>query len=453
MLMPSLDTSIANAGLPQLADALGATFHEVQWIVIGYLLAVTSLIVSAGRLGDVFGRRRILLTGIALFTISSLACAVSPSLTLLVLARAFQGLGAAMMMALTVALATGSISKERTGSAIGVLGTMSAVGTAIGPSIGGLLISRFGWPMIFIINIPVGIANFLLVFRNLPADSRETLTPRSRFDLAGTLLLTMALGAYALSMTVENGQLRELKPLLIILAVSCGAAFLYTESRVVSPLIDLKIFREPALSTGLAASSIVSAVMMSTLVVGPFYLSRSLGLGALDAGIALSVGPLVAAAAGIPAGRIVDRFGSRRMTLAGLSVIATGLVLVVIISPAGGVLGYVIPIALVTGSYALFQAANNTAIMAGADPLRRGVISGVLSLSRNLGLISGSAVLGAIFSFMAGTSAMSTAAAGAVGLGMRATFLACALLIGAALTLVSLSRIIPVTKSLRVKNA
>ncbi len=442
MLMPSMDTSIANAGLPRLADAFGATFHEVQWVVLAYLLAVTSLIVSVGKLGDILGRRKLLLTGIAVFTISSLLCAVSPTLSFLVLARALQGLGAAMMMALTVALVAGSISKEKTGSAIGILGTMSAIGTAIGPSVGGLLISRYGWPMIFMINIPIGVANFVLVLRNLPVDSRSVLSERPRFDIAGTLLLTTALCTYALAMTIEIENSWELKPVLIGIAAAAGIGFIYIESRVASPLVDLRIFREPVLSAGLVSTSIVSAVMMSTLIVGPFYLSTSLGLGPVDAGMALSVGPLVAAAAGIPAGRIVDRFGARTMTIAGLAGIAMGTVLVVITASGGGVLGYVAPIALTTASYALFQAGNNTIIMAGASPQRRGVISGMLSLSRNLGLISGTAVMGAIFSLATGTSEMSTAGADTVGFGMRVTFTACALLVGVALTVVLVSRVV-----------
>ena len=157
MLMPSLDTSIANVGLPTLTQAFGASFQQVQWIVLAYLLAITTLIVSVGRLGDIVGRRRLLLTGIALFTLASLFCGIAPTLWLLIAARALQGLGAAMMMALTVAMVGETVPKERTGSAMGLLGTMSAIGTTLGPSLGGILIAWFGWETIFLVNVPLEI--------------------------------------------------------------------------------------------------------------------------------------------------------------------------------------------------------------------------------------------------------------------------------------------------------
>src|SRR5712692_10407448 len=159
MLMPSLDTSIANVGLPTLAHAFTASFQDVQWIVLAYLLAITALIVSVGRLGDIIGRRRLLLGGISLFTAASLLCGVAPTLWLLITARAAQGLGAAVMMALTVALVGETVPKEKTGSAMGLLGTMSAIGTALGPSLGGVLIAGLGWRAIFLVNVPLGISD------------------------------------------------------------------------------------------------------------------------------------------------------------------------------------------------------------------------------------------------------------------------------------------------------
>src|SRR5882672_10467797 len=138
MLLSSLGTSIANVGLPTLAQVFHASFHEVQWIVLAYLLAITTLIVSVGRLGDLIGRRRLLLSGICLFTVASLLCGVAPTLGLLIAARAAQGLGAAIMMALTVALVAETVPNAKTGSAMGLLGTMSAIGTTLGPSLGGI---------------------------------------------------------------------------------------------------------------------------------------------------------------------------------------------------------------------------------------------------------------------------------------------------------------------------
>ena len=170
MLLSSLDTSIANVALPTLAQAFGASFQAAQWVVLANLLAVTTLIVSVGRLGDVTGRRRLLLAGILLFTVASILSGVAPTLELLIAARATQGLGGSIMMVLTMALVGETVPKEKTGSAMGLLGTMSAIGTALGPSLGGLLIAVLGWRAIFLVNVPLGVLAFLLARRHLPID-------------------------------------------------------------------------------------------------------------------------------------------------------------------------------------------------------------------------------------------------------------------------------------------
>src|SRR5436190_5200044 len=195
MLLSSLGTSIANVGLPTLAQAFNASFQEVQWIVLAYLLAITTLIVSVGRLGDIAGRRRLLLAGIVLFTLASVLCGVAPTLWLLIAARAAQGLGAAVMMALAVALVGETVPRARTGSAMGLLGTMSAIGTALGPSLGGLLIAGSGWRAIFLVNLPLGLLSLVLAHRHLPADRRGAKAEGGGFDPVGTLLPALTLAA------------------------------------------------------------------------------------------------------------------------------------------------------------------------------------------------------------------------------------------------------------------
>jgi EmrB/QacA subfamily drug resistance transporter len=433
MLMPSLDTSIANAGLPTLAQAFDASFQQVQWIVLAYLLAITTLIVSVGRLGDLVGRRRLLLAGIGIFTLASLACGVAPSLGWLVGARAVQGLGAAIMLALTVAFVGETVPKAQTGSAMGLLGTMSAIGTTLGPSLGGMLIAGAGWQSIFLINVPLGVLNIWLAYRYLPTDALREKAGRTGFDKAGTLLLALTLAAYALAMTIGQGDFGPVNIALLLTAVVGAGIFIFVETRVASPLIKLALFREPGLSASLAISTLVSTVMMATLVVGPFYLSGALGLGTALVGFALSVGPLVAALSGIPAGRLVDRFGTRRMTLLGLVAMALGTGALSIIPVGFGILGYLTPIAVITGSYALFQAANNTAIMTDVRPDQRGVIAGMLSLSRSLGLITGASVMGAVFAFASATADITTASPAAIANGMQVTFAVAMLLIVLAL--------------------
>ncbi len=436
MLMPSLDTSIANAGLPTLALGLNASFQEAQWIILAYLLAITTLIVSVGRLGDIVGRRRLLLFGIGVFTAASLLCGIAGSIWLLIGARAAQGLGAAIMLALTVAMVGETVPKERTGSAMGLLGTMSAIGTTLGPSLGGVLIAGIGWRWIFLVNVPLGLLNLLLAYRFLPADNVAARLPRSvGFDYKGTAFLAATLAAYALAMTIGRGQFGPLNVALLVAAGIGLGAFILVEMRAASPLIRFAMFRNSGLSSGLVMSTLVSTVMMATLVVGPFYLSQGLRLETALVGVALSAGPLVAALTGVPAGRIVDRFGARRITIIGLIGIASGST-VISIMPAGlGVAGYVLPIVFVTASYALFQAANNTAIVTGIGPEQRGVVSGMLSLSRNLGLVTGASVMGAVFAFASATSDITKASPEAITGGMHITFAAAAVLIFAAIAI------------------
>jgi MFS family permease len=335
MLLSSLGTSIANVGLPTLKLAFGATFAQVQWVVLAYLASITLLVAGAGRLGDHIGRRRLLLGGISLFTLASALCSAAPGLPLLIAARALQGIGAAAMMALTMAFVAGSVSKEKTGGAMGLLATMSAVGTALGPTLGGALIAFFGWRAIFAVTIPLGLAALMLAWRFLPPDQ-------------------------------PHSPIQATPP----------------------PPLNLR--------AKLAANLLVTAVVMGTLVVGPFYLSGALLLDPAGIGMVMSCGPIVSALAGAPSGRLVDRFGAAPMGVAGLACMAAGTAGLAL-APWPTVVAYAVPLTVLTAGYALFQAANNTAAMLLAAPSQRGGVSGLLGLSRNLGLVSGTLLLGAVF--------------------------------------------------------
>lgn len=374
MLLSSLGTSIANVGLPTIAQSFGASFHAVQWVVVAYLLVITAFVLVVGRLGDLVGRRRLLVAGIAVFTVASLLCGLAPTLPLLVAARALQGLGAAVMMALTIAFVSETVSPDRTGSAMGLLGTMSAIGTAAGPSLGGALIALFGWRALFLAIAPLGALTFALAYRHLPAAESERAPARGGVD-AGMLRLASSLSAT------------------------------------------------------LIMSVLVSNVMMATLVVGPFYLERTLGLAPAIVGVVLSIGPIVTALSGLPAGRFADRVGANRATIVGLAAMIAGTTLLALSLPSLGIAGYVVPIAVTTAGYALFQVANNTAAMAGIAPDRRGAAAGMLGLSRNLGLVSGASAMGAVFALASGAPNAATAAPGAAALGMHVTFALAAMLI------------------------
>jgi MFS family permease len=242
-----------------------------------------------------------------------------------------------------------------------------------------------------------GAAAFLAGARLLPPDPPAA-RPGLALDVAGIVVLALSLGAYALAATLASSG-GATQAVLAIAAIAGAAGFVAVEARAASPLVDLRLLRDGALGAGLAALALVSAIMMTTLVVGPFYLSGALGLDAVRTGLAMSVGPGVAALAGVPAGRLVDRLGAPAMTVAGLAAVAAGALLMTALPALFGVAGYVGSLALVTAGYALFQAANTTALTARAPAARRGVTSALIGLARNLGLVTGASAMGALFAF------------------------------------------------------
>ncbi len=432
MLLPSLGTSIANVGLPSIAAAVDAPFGAVQWVVIAYLLATTTLIVGAGRLGDTVGRRRVLLGGIAVFTVATLLCGLAPNLPFLIAARAVQGAGAACMMALTMAMAADTVPEGRTGATMGLLGTTSAVGTALGPALGGVLAGAFGWRAIFLVIVPLGALAFALARQVLPG-SRPS-PAKSRFDAAGTALLAIALGAYSVAVTAGSASLAVG---LLVTAMAGLVAFVLVERRVAVPLVDIAMVRDPVLAAGLTTGALVSTIVMTTLVVGPFHLAVTFDLAPALVGLVMSAGPAVSALTGVPAGRAADRFGSGAVTVAGLGGVLCGTAALSVMPTGAGVLGYLLPLVAVTSGYALFQAANNTAVMGHVPAHERGVVSGMLNLSRNLGLITGAAVMGAVFAFAAGTTDVTAATPVEVARATHWTFGVAAMLavLGLAVTL------------------
>jgi MFS family permease len=375
MLLAALGTSIANVALPALARDLAAPFAQVQGVVTAYLAALTLSAVVAGRLGDRLGLKRVLAAGLALFAAGALACALAPGFWALVAARAVQGMGAAVMMVLAMALMRQSAGLGAMGRAMGLLGTVSALGTALGPVLGGALLPLVGWRGLFWLQLPLGLLALVLALAVLP-----------------------------------QGR-------------AAGAA----------RIPGLRAALDRDLLPGLVVNLLVAAVVMATLTVGPFYLTGALGLTAPQAGLVMAVGPVVSILSGLPAGRLVDRLGSGRVLGLGLGLLAVGAAGLALLPGFAGVAGYALALAVLTPGYQLFQAANNTQALAERPEALRGTVSGLLALSRNLGLIAGASGLGAVFALGAGSGDLAQAGPEALTQALRLTFFT-----GAALALVAL---------------
>ncbi|MBD8898297.1 MFS transporter [Rhodanobacter sp. DHG33] len=375
MLLASLGTSIANIALPTLAEAFSAPFAQVQAVVVAYLAALTVSVIVAGQLGDRHGLKPMLMTGLGLFTAASLLCGAAANLWLLIGFRALQGIGAAFLMTLSMAFMRETAIEARVGRAMGLLGTVSALGTALGPSLGGLLIPVTGWRGIFWIQFPLAAVALILAYVTLP-DALSRIRPSST---------------------------------------------------------SLWSVLNWSLAPNLFVNLLVAAVMMTTLVVGPFYLSLSLGLKATQVGFVMAIGPVISIVSGVPSGRLVDARGSAAVLALGLAFMVAGTFLLAIVPNMIGVIGYVLAVIVLTPGYQLFQAANNTAALANVPVDRRGTVSGLLGLSRNIGLITGASAMGAVFAFGVGTEAFAHANASAIAAGMRMTFLLAAGMMVAAL--------------------
>lgn len=368
MLLAALGTSIANIALPALAEAFSAPFTQVQAVMVGYLVALTVAVLIAGRLGDRWGLKPALIGGLILFAVSSVLCSLASGLWWLVAARALQGIGAAFLMTLAMALMRQTTPQERMGRAMGLLGMTSGLGTALGPTLGGLLLAELGWRSIFWVLCPLACIALMLILVALPTEpGKRTVKPPGLWSALD----------------------RHLAP-------------------------------------GLIVNVLVAGIVMTTLVVGPFYLGTGLGLDARTVGLVMATGPGIAIFCGIPSGRLVDAWGSRRVLSLGLFLLATGAIMLAFVPNAIGAVGYVLSVMVLTPGYQLFQTANNTGVLSDVPKERQGTVSGLLNLSRNIGLIAGASVMGALFSFGAGTEDIAHATVSAIEAGMRLTFLVAA---------------------------
>lgn len=387
--MSTIDSSIVNVALPTMQHAFGATVTQIGWVSLAYLATLTLLLLPFGRLGDAVGRRRIYLGGLALFVVGSALCGLARSAELLIAARVLQGIGASMVSANAAAIVTAAFPAAMRGRALGSIGAVVGLGLTIGPPLGGWLLGAFGWPAIFLVNLPIGAFAVAMGWRLLPRDA----------GTAGT--------------------------------EAAGA-----------PLFDASLLREPvflAATTSLFASFVA---LFAAVFLTPFYLERVLGLGPSAVGRVLVVVPLLLLAISPLAGALSDRLGTRRLSVTGLSLVTLGLLLLAWMvggpeAPAGvaALVGGLFVVGLGQG---LFQSPNASAAMGAAPSAKLGIAGGAIATLRNCGMLCGVGLAATIFERReAAYVAAGLGAAPAAGGGMRDALVVAALVALAGVVLVS----------------
>jgi EmrB/QacA subfamily drug resistance transporter len=396
VLMSTLDSSIVNIALPTLVKQLHTTFPVIQWVVLSYLVVITAAMLGIARLGDMIGKKRIYMIGLGIFSTGSLLCGLSPTVGWLIGFRALQGTGAVMMTSLSLAIITEIFPPEERGRALGIIGSIVSIGIALGPSVGGVLVGLVSWRSIFLVNVPIGVAAILAVWKMVP-----NLPPRTQdrhFDLPGALVVFATLAAYALGMTL--GQSRGFQDGLILVLLGASAAglvaFVAVESRMKQPMLDLRLFADPVFGINLLMGLLVF-VVMAGMFIFPFFLELVKGYPTEQVGLMLVAVPALMGIVAPPAGTLSDRFGPRAISLLGLLVIAGACLAISTLHQDVTVWGFVLRLALLGFGIGMFQSPNNSAVMGAAPRDQLGVVSGLLALSRTLGQSSGIPLIGALF--------------------------------------------------------
>jgi EmrB/QacA subfamily drug resistance transporter len=400
MLMIVLDMTIVNVALPSIQSDLGFSDSALAWVVNGYLISFGGLLLLAGRLGDLFGRRRMFLTGLVVFTVASLACGVAQNAVMLIVARFLQGAGGSMTSAVILGMIVTMFPQPREqAKAIGVYAFVASAGSAVGLLLGGLLVQALTWHWIFFVNLPVGVVTAIAARVALAADGPAA--PGTGTDIAGAVIVTAALmlGVYTVvKPAAEQGWTATPTLLLGALTVVLVVAFVVREHTAATPLVPLRIFRSRNV-TGANLVQILSVVgMFGVFFLGSLYLKKVVHYDALHIGLAfLPVAVLMGVLAVRYTEPLVSRFGPLWVIVAGLALMTAALAYFATVPVSGEYLRHVLPVMVLLGVGAgLAFPALMTIAMSGATPEDAGLASGLINTSGQIGGALGLAVLATI---------------------------------------------------------
>jgi EmrB/QacA subfamily drug resistance transporter len=408
VFMASLDLFVVNIAFPDIAkDFSSSSLADLSWVLNGYTIVFAALLVPAGRMADRLGRRRFFIGGLLLFVAASAACALAPNAELLVAARVVQAVGAAALMPTSLALLLAEMPLERRAAAIGIWAAVGGVAAAAGPPLGGLLVQA-SWRWVFLINLPVGLTAAALAARVL-RESRDPAETR-RPDLLGTALLTAAVGLLALGFVkAPDWGWTDDRTLATFAGAAIGLIVFVQRCRTQdSPVLELPMLRVRRFAAATSAAFLFSAAFGAMLLAGVLFLTSVWDYSVLKAGVAFAPGPFTAAVFAVPAGRLAPRVGERALAVAGCSLFAIGAAFWALNTGAEpDYAGELLPGMILTGiGVGLTLPSVSSAAVAALPPGRLATGSGVLAMSRQLGIAIGVAILIAIFGHPAASEAL-----------------------------------------------
>ena len=403
--MTTLDASIVNISLPSIASAFGTSLTgTVEWVIIGYLVVIAALFYRLAAWPICIGRTPLWLAGLAIFTAGSALSGAAPSLELLIAARALQGVGAAFILANSLAILSDTFPASERGRALGINAIALALGTSAGPTLGGVITEHLDWRWIFYVNVPVGVAAFIASRHVLPRAGHRV---PGQFDLVGAVLVGIGVAGLNLGLSFgqEWGWSSPMLIATILIAVSALVGAVLYERRAPAPLLDLNLFRNRVFSSALVSLIFAMLALFAVGFLLPFYFEELRGFSTQEAGLLLTPFSLAIAVVGPIAGVLADRFGSRWLAPLGLAITTLGLVQLAQLSLTSSIQDIAVPLIVSGIGQGLFLSPNSNALLGAAPPAEHGQASGVLATGRVVGQSLSVAVAGAVFASLGGAAA------------------------------------------------
>lgn len=386
--MSTLDAGIINVALPVMAKELNVTTSNIQFVSTIYLLIISSIILLLGKLGDMIGKTKIFTFGVIVFTIGSLLCGLSNSFTVLIISRIIQAIGASANMAVNQGIITETFPQEERGKALGFLGTVVALGSLVGPGIGGLIVGSIGWKYIFFINIPIGIIDIIFCFLLLPKAETKTFF---KIDYIGTILFALFIIPLFLALNLGIKLTFKSPYIIAMLIISLIAfiSFIIVEIKIDNPLLNLKIFKNSLFSVSIFCGFISFVTIFCSNMVMPFYLQDAKVLSPALSGLILMVYPIVLTIIAPISGTLSDKIGSELLTFIGLCTMSLGMFLLGFLNINSSVTEIIFLIAFIALGMGLFQSPNNSLVMSTVSKSKLGVAGSINALVRNIGMSFG----------------------------------------------------------------